>query len=252
MLFLKTGGMNETMNEVKYSFEQLNQRVKKSWDANVLVRAMDLEQATDHSYINLIKPWVMEKVLCGTNEESTILDIGCGCGYLANAVYETGRHRVKGIDISEESVSYAQRKYPMITFQCQDVCTLSEPHKYEMCLAVMVLNNMPDIKRFFSTAHNLLIPGGKIITVIPHPCFWPDHHLCETGYFYSKEIPYDFLFATKGRSDYASNILYFHRTLETYLRCIRETGFILSNLLELADSKDRREPDILCMELSTK
>ena len=113
----------------------------------------------------------------------------------------------------------------------------------------MVLNNMPDIENFFEATRRLLLPGGKILVVLPHPCFWPKHHLDKKGYCYFKEVPYEFPFATKGRSDYISHILYFHRTLETYLDNIQKTGFQVIDFEELFETENQTEPDILCMEL---
>lgn len=234
---------------IRSDYSCLKRLIKKSWDTNVITRALDLEMATDSSYINFIKPWVIEKVLLRTNENSEILDIGCGCGYLTNAVYECGRHRIRGIDISEASVDYAKKKYPDISFSCVDICDITITQKYDFCLAIMVLNNMPDIERFFITVRKLLVAGGKIIIVIPHPRFWPERHLNNSEYEYWKEIPYEFRFATKGHSDYPSRVLYFHRMIETYLHYIRICGFEITDLHEIAETESNRDSDILCMEL---
>lgn len=228
----------------------LNQRIKQIWDSNVAVRASDLEQATDYSYINIIKPWVIKKVICQTKPESNIMDIGCGCGYLTNAIYENGRQKIRGVDISLSSVDYAQKKYPNITFLCQDICEVEINQSFDLCLAVMVLNNIPQIEKFFSATRKLLHPSGRIIVVIPHPCFWPNYHLCNDEYSYSKEKIYEYQFATKGRSDYKSQVLYFHRKTETYLRYARQSGFKLTDYQELAEGQGFKDPDILCLEFA--
>ena len=90
--------------------------IRNSWDKNVLTRSEDLEQGTDFSYLNYISPWVFSHVLENSDTSSVILDIGCGCGYLTNAVYMGGRHNIRGIDISSRSIEYAQSKYPNISF----------------------------------------------------------------------------------------------------------------------------------------
>lgn len=229
--------------------DSLNQMVKKSWDENVAIRVSDLENATDTSYINLIMPMVINKVTEKTNPTSKIIDIGCGCGFLTNKIYKNGRRRVTGIDISPASIEYAQKKYPDILFLCDDICNLDETERYDLALAVMVLNNMPDVKSFFSTIGKLLAVGGTLIVVLPHPCFWPQQHLKDNDFVYSKEKPYKFMFATQGRRDYSSQVLYFHRMLETYLLYIEQAGFVIKDFCEVTEVDTKRNPDILCLEL---
>ena len=240
--------MSKKTSHLSNLFE-LNQQIRHNWNNNVLIRASDLEQETDYSYINYIKPWVINKVLSHTDINSTIIDIGCGCGYLTNIVYECGRNNICGVDISESSILYSQNKYPDIPFVCKDICELNSLKKFDLCLAIMVVNNMPNIEEFFKSTRRLLLPSGKILVVLPHPCFWPKHHLNQKEYCYFKEVPYEFHFATKGRSDYIAHILYFHRTLETYLDNIQKAGFQVTDFEEMFETETQTEPDILCMEL---
>lgn len=48
-------------------------------------------------------PWVLQSIL----PESTVLDLGCGAGFLCNALAEKG-HKVAGIDLSETSLATAR------------------------------------------------------------------------------------------------------------------------------------------------
>lgn len=241
--------MNDSISNLS-SYQLLNEQIKKSWDENVLVRATDLEKATDTSYINLIKPWVVNSVLNKTRIDSNIMDIGCGCGYLTNTIYNSGRNNIIGIDISPVSIKYAQKKYPNMQFVCEDICTLNDKNKYDLCLCVMLLNNMADAQVFFKTIQRFLVVGGTLIIVIPHPCFWPQQHLKDNEYVYSKEISYKYLFATQGCTSYSSQVFYFHRMLETYFRYIKESGFEITNFEEITEPNVNRNPDILCMELT--
>ena len=230
-------------------YDCINQYIKNSWDKNVKTRALDLEKATDSSYLNLIMPWVVNKVLEKTSINSNIIDLGCGCGYLTNTIYNKGRHNITGVDISPASIDYAREKYPYISFVCEDICKTTDIQKYDLCLAVMVLNNMPNIKNFFNVIQNILTTGGTLLLVIPHPCFWPQQHLKEPDFIYAKEKTYEFNFATQGCKDYSS-ILYFHRMLETYLDYIKDAKLILEDFHEIVEPNIKRKPDILCMELT--
>lgn len=234
------------------SFFEVNQVIQKSWDSNVVVRAMELEQGKDYCYTQIIKPWITQKVLSHTDERSSIMDIGCGCGYLTNHIYKSGRPQIIGVDFSPLSIQYAKKKYPGIDFICEDFCNSQFQQTTDLCLAVMVLNNLQDIEGFFNTAHRLLNYDGELFTILPHPCFWPQNHLSCSDYSYWNETAYSYSFATKGCSTYSSDILYFHRTLETYLTKAANVGFQLTEIHEFYENTAYKAPDILYLAFSLR
>jgi len=223
----------------------INQQIASRWDRNLKTRAEDLEQGTDLTYTQVIKPWVLSEIRLPINCDRRVLDIGCGCGYLTNAVYETIGASVTGIDISPCSIAYAQGKYPALFFECRDLYQNAFEMRYDIALAVMVLNNMPDLSRFFPIVYDVLNPGGKLVIVIPHPVFWTRKHLCDASFSYMRESCYSVPFSTKGRSDYESEILYFHRPLGTYLSHVVEAGFHIEQVCELCENETAQNPDIL-------
>lgn len=240
------------MKEVYHSgdvYQIFNSEISDSWGKNVEIRSKDLENGTDYSYIRVIMPWVLERIEELAISESRILDVGCGCGYLTNNIYNRGFKKIDGIDISEHSIRYASQKYPQISFIHGDINTYKTTYDYDLCIAVMTVNNVYDAQRFFSALKKILKDNGKVILVLPHPCFWPKHHLKENEYNYMNETPYKFIFSTKGRKDYSSNVLFFHRTLETYLNYIRNENFTISRFDELVENTTQKEPDILAMVL---
>lgn len=224
--------------------------VSRAWDSNIRIRANDLECGTDITYTNVILPWTLREVSRLSTEKSSILDIGCGCGYLTNAIYQSGRPDIRGIDISPISIAYAQTKYPHISFLQQNFYSLPLNKNYNLCLAVMTLNNMPDMSAFFEVAHAILCNGGYLIIILPHPCFWTEKHISTNEFQYMMEKSYKTTFSTKGRKDYNSPILYFHRPIESYLRCIREHGFSVTLCQELVESPTETIPDLLGMVLT--
>ncbi len=223
----------------------LNQFISHVWDKNVLIRARDLEQETDITYTKVIKPWVLGELQRIATRESSILDIGSGCGYLANAVYTSGFANITGIDISEYSVKYSKERYPYIKFYMQDIYTLVAPCAYDFVLAVMSINNMPKLLEFFQCIKDLLRPGGGLLMVIPHPCFWPYKHIKDEIFHYEQERSYELLFSTKGEKNYSSKILYFHRRLEMYFEAINSTGLQVESCHELVEIEGEDKPDIM-------
>lgn len=234
----------------KDNYNLINNKIAESWDRNVYIRAEDIMKGTDKSYVNIIEPWVIDEVIRCTDNKSKILDVGCGCGYLTNSIYNLGRNDIVGIDISENSINYAKKTFPEIEFNCQDVCLFETKLKYELCVSVMVLNNMPSIKLYFHKVYNLLNEKGKVIIVIPHPCFWPDRHIKDKEFKYMYEHEYKISFSTKGRKDYFAPIRYFHRPIEVYVYNIKECGFKVERVVELLEEDNKTTPDILGFVLS--
>lgn len=226
-------------------YQDTSKKISRAWDKNVVVRAKDLEDGTDYSYTHVIKPWVLRETLQFTSTASNILDIGCGCGYLTNAIYEHGRHSITGIDLSPKSISYAQKKYPHITFTQQDIYSISTDTKYDLSLAVMVMNNVPDTWILFHAIAGLLNQNGYLILVLPHPAYWPAKHLKITPFPYFEEKSYTFPFSTKGRKDYPSHISYFHRPTESYLTSAQTAGLHLIDCKEFSEMAEDTKPEIL-------
>lgn len=235
--------------KLKPNSNSLSDIVKQSWDNNIFTRASDIEQGTDISYLNVILPLVIKETLKLSSSNSSIIDVGCGCGFLTDRVYQKGRKNIIGLDISQISVNYAKKKYPYIKFYCADICHFEMPQEFDLCLAIMSLNNIPDIDGFFATMSKLLKGYGKMIIVIPHPYFWPINHLHCQNYSYEREIPYVYNFSTKGCKKYKSAIIYFHRKRKTYYKLASKYGFKILNTQEISDGCNSSNPDILYMML---
>lgn len=54
-------------------------------------------------------PWILEKIRSIAGGSREILDIGCGAGFLTNALAKEG-HRVTGIDMSAKSLAVAEKR----------------------------------------------------------------------------------------------------------------------------------------------
>lgn len=239
------------MKYEKHLKQVLSKDISRNWDLNIGVRAQDIEDGTDITYQKVIIPWVIQKIhnLCG--KESRILDVGCGCGYLANLIFSEYPY-VSGIDISRASIDYARKKYPYIDFKCEDFCALTYEKTTDLILAVMTLNNLSNLNDFFRVAKEILNPNGKILIVIPHPCFWPIKHIKDEKFAYLEENFYQVSFSTKGRQDYPSTILYFHRPIEKYYEYIKKEGFNLLSVTEISEENKIEKPDLLGIIISKR
>lgn len=218
--------------------------ISTAWDNNVLIRAQDIEEKTDLTYTTIIQPWVQKQVLKYSTSSSKIIDIGSGCGYMSNILYQNDRKKIVGIDLSPQSIIYSKKRYPHIPFFLQDIYSIDTGKKFDLCLGVMLLNNLPDIYSFFEKVRSLLSPNGKVILISPHPCFWPVKHLASSQFNYTEEKEYCLKFSTKGRKDY-NCVPYFHRPIWMYFDAINKNDFTLIEFCELMEENQDLTPDLL-------
>ena len=213
------------------------------WDNNYAMRVIDIISGNDITYNEVVIPYIKKAashLLCTT---SSVLDIGCGSGIITNILSES--FSVTGIDISKKSIEYCKQSYPGIPFFCESIFHYNTKEKYDACFAVLVLHSIEDLSELYSTVNALLQPRGKFIIILPHPCFWPFEKIdCFNSYL--AEEKYILPFRIKNNNNYSSNMIYFHRTLSTYIQNAEIKGFRIISFEELYE-KDISKCDLIAL-----
>ncbi|MEV8273761.1 methyltransferase domain-containing protein [Microbacterium sp. NPDC077184] len=146
--------------------------VTESWDANAAIRAAELANNEDPSYralINLALRHLGERVPAG----GSVLDAGCGVGFLTRAMDDAG-YDVTAVDPSSESIRQAKLHHPGIADRFQ-VATISNfasanpTRKFDAVVANMTVHNVDKFQTFFRAAHDLLARNGILYIATPNP-----------------------------------------------------------------------------------
>jgi 2-polyprenyl-6-hydroxyphenyl methylase / 3-demethylubiquinone-9 3-methyltransferase len=100
-------------------------------------------------------------------EGLSLLDIGCGGGLLSEPLARLG-FAVTGIDPAENNVdvakAHAAKSGVIVTYRKLTAETLlDEKPRFDVVLAMEVIEHVPDIQAFVSTATSLVKPGGIFI-----------------------------------------------------------------------------------------
>jgi ubiquinone/menaquinone biosynthesis C-methylase UbiE len=91
----------------------------------------------------------------------SILDVGCGPGYVSAAAFGRGRNSI-GLDFSREMIAIARKTFPHIEFREGDAQNLPFAEgSFDRVLANFALLHLADPDRACAEASRVLKPGGK-------------------------------------------------------------------------------------------
>jgi SAM-dependent methyltransferase len=231
--------------------------VRAEWDA--AAEAYAEGQATGHDYYRLDFFGPAHVALCGAVQGLRVLDVGCGAGYFAREMASRGAI-VTGIDMSPGMLDHAEsfeRQAPFgIDYANVDAARLLEhfaPASFDLTTSCLALQDMPDIPKVLRSIHDALVPGGRLVASIPHPCsdtpfrMWEkddsgaNRWLCIDRYFDRGPLEY----AWKGWL-YEFSTSAYHATLEDWFGWILNAGFTLRALREPTptDAAVTRHPEL--------
>lgn len=108
-------------------------------------------------------PWVAKKIAHYFSDKTcSIIDVGCGAGFLSNALAQHGHH-VTGIDLSEGSLNVArERDVTHSAFYCHaDACALPfSPNQFDVVCAMDLLEHVENPAKVIEESSRILKPGG--------------------------------------------------------------------------------------------
>jgi SAM-dependent methyltransferase len=175
----------------------------------------------------------------------TVLDAGCGTGYLSKKLRDRGA-LVTGIDFSERMIAIARGLNPGIDFRvdsCSELATIDDGH-CDLVIANYVLMDTPDLRATMDAFSRVLKPGGVAVLVFSHPCFLQDRAtVSEDGeeICYRWSFPY---FEERTCIDppwahFTSEFIWFHRPLSDYWKAFMAAGFVVVDFEEPRITEDR-------------
>jgi 2-polyprenyl-3-methyl-5-hydroxy-6-metoxy-1,4-benzoquinol methylase len=155
----------------------------------------------------------------------TVLDIGCGEGWLSRALAERGA-TVTGVDVVPELIEKARAAggadFRVMSYE--EIAAGALDISVDAAVANFALIGSDAVDGLIRTAHKLLTSGGALIVQTPHPVIaggdapyvdgWREGSWAGCGENFSRPAPW------------------FFRTIETWVRLVVESGLDLVELRE--------------------
>lgn len=176
---------------------------------------------------------------------ASILDAGCGTGYLSRQLHECGA-RVVGIDFSEEMIRIARSKAAHIDFRIDSCSTLHTvaDGSFDIVISNYVLMDTPDLTETVEAFFRVLQPGGHVVVVFSHPCF-PQEYVTATDNDVAVTYQWNFPYFQQQKcieppwGHFTSEFIWFHRPLSDYWKAFRKAGFEVVDFEEPRLSEER-------------
>lgn len=200
-------------------------QIANEWNANVLVRAQELENCCDESFEQILVP-ELTSMLQKNVDGLDILDAGCGLGHLASRIQSLG-YDVTGIDISQKSIEYARSRFSEVTFHVSSIAEYRQKswQRFNAVMLNMVLHNVEDLKTTIEYVSDLLKYNGMMLASIPHPYEWVTTrpYLLE-DFEYAEESAYKIPFKIRNGKPHPELVTYYHRPFSRYIDLIESVG----------------------------
>ncbi|UCG37112.1 MAG: methyltransferase domain-containing protein [Candidatus Bathyarchaeota archaeon] len=220
---------------------------QKSWEQNSqeYIDFVQIDMAGDFNRKFIIDPALWS--LLGDIRGLSVLDAGCGNGYLTRALATKGANAV-GVDFSKVFIEYCTKIEAEMNLGCKFYeASITEMNDFESKLFDLVVSNVVmvdvlDYRTAFKEIARVLKDDGKFIWSNVHPVFGRtagaidirlprDSQRNEARYLKMIDRYYD----SGGEliSNWMSKPTWqFIRTLEEYSKALKDAGFVISEILE--------------------
>jgi len=154
------------MAAIAAEIERFNRLSATWWDSRGPMRPLHVVNALRLDYVVAQIASHLGKDTANALSGLRILDVGCGGGLLSEALARLGA-QVVGVDASPGNVAaarlHAQSQNVTVDYRLGDPSeALSPQERFDVVLALEVVEHVSDVSAFLATAAACLVPGGML------------------------------------------------------------------------------------------
>ncbi len=206
------------------------------WDAHAQWWQDEFSEGADPEYVEQILPLIAERLV----PEGTLLDVGCGEGQIARLAEGAGLVAY-GIDPSGAQVIAARERGQNDRFSIGSAEDIPfENSTFDMAIACLVFEHIPDATKAISEVARVLKPGGTFLFLLNHPLLqtpdsgWIEDYTVDPPLAYWQIGEYLTHAETHEEVEAGVFIRFFHRPLSLYINAAIGAGLNLVEMLEPA------------------
>lgn len=181
-----------------------------------------------------------------------LLDLGSGFGDFCREAIARGAQSVTGVEISEKMLVEARHRTPMSEVRYVQSAIEDfqiERDSYDVIVSRLALHYVRDYALVISSIAAGLKPGGSLVFSVEHPVCTA---LCR-GWHVNERGEEDFWpvddYGTEGARQqrwFVDGVIKYHRTIQTYVDGVLDSGLVLERLLEpqVHSNFMERRPDL--------
>ena len=180
------------------------------------------------------EPAVLEAL--GDIREARVLDLGCGSAETGLILLRSGCQSYHGVDSSTRMVERARATLGG-TSGTVTLCPIEHfkatPNSFDLVLSRLALHHVEHIDSVLESSHQWLADVGRLVFTVPHPVI-TSHDAREATIVQRTHWVVDNYFEAGARPQQwmGGKVIWFHRTIEEYVRALQVAGFRLSHLGE--------------------
>jgi ubiquinone/menaquinone biosynthesis C-methylase UbiE len=177
-----------------------------------------------------------------------VIDIACGQGVFCRLLAER-KIETTGIDAADSMIQAARARGPRtIRYQVADArqsAGLPAAH-FHAAACLLAIQNIHPLQPVFETVARLLLPGGRFVMVMTHPCFrgaretswgWDEKEKIQYRRVDRYLVPRKTPIVTHPGSDPTQYTWTYHRPIEDYAQGLRRAGLLIDALEEWPSHK---------------
>jgi ubiquinone/menaquinone biosynthesis C-methylase UbiE len=181
-----------------------------------------------------------------------VLDLGCGFGKMCRYALEQGAASVVGVDISAKMLAraHADTDDPRISYVQSALEDLNfAPASFDLVVCSLALHYVERFDSICAKVKSWLVAGGAFVFSVEHPmvtAYPVGRYLDEKGEEQHWPIDNYKLEGIRHTQWFVDDVVKYHRSVETYVNTLIDTGFTIVRLLEPEATEDqiRKRPEL--------